>query len=58
MAAFPDGTHPDDMEEGVSEIKDDKNEIVYEEQDKKYPDVPSSIDMEEGDEKYDNAVIK
>ena len=25
-AEFPDGTPPDDMEEGVSERKDDKNE--------------------------------
>ena len=54
MEASPDGTHPDDMEEGVSETKDDKNENVYEEQYEKYPDVPSPVDMEEGDEKYDN----
>ena len=30
VAACPDGTPPDDMEEGVSDEKDDKNEIFYE----------------------------
>ena len=34
VAASPDGTHPDDMGEGVSETKDDKNDKIYEEQDK------------------------
>ena len=48
MAASPDGTHPYDMGEGVSETRDDRNEKNYEEQDEKYPDVPSPDDMEEG----------
>ena len=51
MAASPDGTHPDDMGEGVSETKYEKSDKFYEEQDEKYPDVPSTVDMEEGDEK-------
>ena len=46
MEASPDGTHPDDMGEGVSETKDDKNDKFYEEQDEKYPDFPSPVDME------------
>ena len=48
MAACPDGTPPDDMEEGVSEKKDNKNENIYEEKDEKYPDVTSPDDMEKG----------
>ena len=28
--------------------------MFYEEQDEKYPDVPSPVDMEEGDENDDN----
>ena len=51
MAASPYGTHPDDMDEGVSETKDDNNEKLYKEQDEKSPDVPYPVDMEEGDEK-------
>ena len=54
MAASPDGTHPDDMGGGVSEKKDEKNDKCYEEQDEKYPDVPSPVYMEEGGEKDDN----
>ena len=42
------------MGEGVSETKDDKNDKFYEEQDEKPPDVPSPVDMEGGDKKYDN----
>ena len=42
------------MDEGVNETKDDKNDKFHEEQDEKYPDVPSPFDMQEGDEKYDN----
>ena len=59
MAAYPDGTPPDDMEEGVSEAKDDKNEKMYEGKDEKYPDVTSHVDMEKGDddEKDDNTEI-
>ena len=37
MAASTDGTPPDDMEECVSETKDNKNENVYEEKYEKYP---------------------
>ena len=56
VAASPDGTHPDDMQVGVSETKDNKNEKNYGEKYEKYPDVPSPVDMEEGvgDEKFDN----
>ena len=50
-AAFLDGTHPDDMDQGVITTKDDKNDKFHEEKDEKYPDVPSPVDMEEGDEK-------
>ena len=46
MAACPDGTPPDDMEEGVSEKKYDKNESIYEEKEAKFPDVTPPDDME------------
>ena len=57
VAASPDGTHLDDMGEGVSETKDEKNDKFHEEQDEKYPDFPSPVDIEEGAEKYDNTEI-
>ena len=56
VTACPDGTPPDEMEEGVSEKKDDKNEKFNEEKDAKCPDVISPDDMEKGvgDERDDN----
>ena len=42
------------MGEGVNETKDEKNDKFHEEQYEIYPDVPSNIDMEEGDEKDEN----
>ena len=42
------------MGDSVNETKDDKNDKFNEEQDEKYPDVPSPVYMEEGDEKDDN----
>ena len=47
-AEFPDGTTPDDMEEGVSEKKDDKNERIDEEKEAACADGTSPDDMEEG----------
>ena len=47
VASSLDGTHPDDMEEGVSETKYDKNEKIYEGKDEKCSDVPSPVDMKE-----------
>ena len=48
VAASPIGTHPDDMGEGVSETKDDRNEIINEEKEAKCPDDTPPDDMEEG----------
>ena len=55
MAESPDGTHPDDMGEGVSETKDDRNEIIYDEKEAACPDNTHPYDMEVGvgDEKDD-----
>ena len=48
MAASPIGTHPDDMGEGVSETKSDRNERNYEGKEAKCPDVTCSDDKEKG----------
>ena len=47
-AECPDDTPPDDMEEGVREKKDDKNEKNDEEKKVACPDDTPSDDMEEG----------
>ena len=58
VAASPDGTPPDDMEEGVSETKDDKNEKKNEEKDEKYPDVTSHVDMDKCDDDENMTILK
>ena len=45
-AASPDGTPPDDMEEGIRDEKDDKNKRMYAEKEAKCPDFTPPDDME------------
>ena len=47
-AEFPDDTPPVDMEEGVSDIKDDKNLKNDEEKEAECQDDTPPVDMEEG----------
>ena len=47
-AEFPDGTPPYDMQEGVSERIDDKNEKKVEGKEAECPDCTPPDDMEEG----------
>ena len=54
-----DGTSSDDMEEGVGEKKDDKNEIIDEEKEAAFPDGTPPDDMDEGvGEKQDDNNVR
>ena len=55
MVASPIGTHPDDMELGVSETKDDRSEIIYDEKEAAcpYDTTPDDTDVGNDDDKND-----